>query len=348
MNTKICSTCQKENQPDATTCEHCGAVFSSTPASNITARVPDEAARPAYPEHVLELTRMHADILVLQVLGYEQPILLKGSTKAVLGRYTPGELNNPSIDLTPYNANLLGVSRQHAAIIRQGKAYGIQDLASTNGSWQNESKLTPHQPYPIRNGDLIRLGQLAFYVYFRTPEASEAPEELLRLKSDHAMTVTARTLETELTPYLKALASIQSICNLVAERPAAEVIIKAIIMENDSINVKLVGAKDALALLKGQITPWQVANQGTIKDLMERPGWKANDDLPGIPQTIINTNGKTNELRQQLRQAASQLATQMLIEVASERPEPLRRPYAEQMIDYLHTIALSSLKIFDS
>jgi pSer/pThr/pTyr-binding forkhead associated (FHA) protein len=59
----------------------------------------------------------------------------------------------------------LGVSRQHAAIRYTDSTFTIEDLKSSNGTWVNENRLEPNQPRVLRNGDVIRLGQLIIFVY---------------------------------------------------------------------------------------------------------------------------------------------------------------------------------------
>ena len=51
-----------------------------------------------------------------------------------------------------------GVSRQHARIYWDGRAYWLEDLKSTNGTGLNDSSVKGSAPvYP---GDLIRLGEV--------------------------------------------------------------------------------------------------------------------------------------------------------------------------------------------
>jgi len=40
-----------------------------------------------------------------------------------------------------------------------GNGYQITDLGSTNGTFLNEQRLAPNQPYPLNNGDVIRIGE---------------------------------------------------------------------------------------------------------------------------------------------------------------------------------------------
>ena len=55
------------------------------------------------------------------------------------------------------------VSRQHCRFQLYGDGYVIEDLASTNGTWVNEERLTgPHQ---LRPGEIIRLGDNVTLAY---------------------------------------------------------------------------------------------------------------------------------------------------------------------------------------
>ncbi len=55
------------------------------------------------------------------------------------------------------------VSRRHARITVSGQAVEIQDLGSANGSWINGEPLA-QRPYPLLDGDKLRLGQLELTV----------------------------------------------------------------------------------------------------------------------------------------------------------------------------------------
>ncbi len=51
-------------------------------------------------------------------------------------------------------------SARHARITRQGHAFVIEDLGSTNGTYLNEEPLTG--PRPLHDGDRIRIGDCEF------------------------------------------------------------------------------------------------------------------------------------------------------------------------------------------
>ena len=56
------------------------------------------------------------------------------------------------------------ISRSHCMIRRNGNSYTVTDLHSSNGTYVNKVRLQPDVPYPIKNGDIIRLANSDFQV----------------------------------------------------------------------------------------------------------------------------------------------------------------------------------------
>ena len=56
------------------------------------------------------------------------------------------------------------ISRSHCRINKRGGLHTITDLQSANGTYVNKVKLQPNKPYPINNGDVIRLANSDFQV----------------------------------------------------------------------------------------------------------------------------------------------------------------------------------------
>jgi pSer/pThr/pTyr-binding forkhead associated (FHA) protein len=84
-----------------------------------------------------------------------------------LGRIDPREGVYPDVDLTVDLAMEHGVSREHACIFRRGNAVEIEDLASTNGTMLNGTRLAPYLPVQIKDGDQLQLGKLLIEVSFK-------------------------------------------------------------------------------------------------------------------------------------------------------------------------------------
>ena len=56
------------------------------------------------------------------------------------------------------------ISRKHCKVIKNGSQYQIADLQSANGTYVNRVRLQPNQPYPIKNGYIIRMANSDFQV----------------------------------------------------------------------------------------------------------------------------------------------------------------------------------------
>ncbi|MBZ0291111.1 MAG: FHA domain-containing protein [Anaerolineae bacterium] len=111
-----------------------------------------------------------ADVLYLYVAGAQnqKPIQHQGKETIILGRSSNSTAPNPAtlIDLSPYRALSLGVSRQHARINYSDDGYTIEDLNSSNGTWLNGNRLSASQIYRIRPGDHVQLGELLMFIYY--------------------------------------------------------------------------------------------------------------------------------------------------------------------------------------
>lgn len=72
----------------------------------------------------------------------------------------------PDIDLTPFKAYELGVSRQHMYLKLRDDHVVIVDNHTVNGTWLNGESLAPDEPYRVRHGDTIKLGALSLQIFF--------------------------------------------------------------------------------------------------------------------------------------------------------------------------------------
>lgn len=108
--------------------------------------------------------------LLLQIGTPPEPITTIGievKDQVHLGRTDAND--DPAIakvDLSPYGATGLGVSRRHAAIVQIKNSLHIQDTGSRNGTILNDIPLIDQQVYPLNDGDTLRLGQLQIVVRF--------------------------------------------------------------------------------------------------------------------------------------------------------------------------------------
>jgi len=90
----------------------------------------------------------------------EPPLILRLDHKLVLGRI---DKNNPSpidVDLSPYEAEDYGVSRQHLILQTENDQLMMTDLGSGNGTQLNGLRVEPNKHYLLKNNDQLRLGRL--------------------------------------------------------------------------------------------------------------------------------------------------------------------------------------------
>jgi serine/threonine protein kinase len=84
----------------------------------------------------------------------------------LVGRNIPATKGH-SIDLSPFDAGVFGVSRFHAQITpddRRGLI--LTDLKSLNGTFLNGQQVPANQPQVLHDGDRIKLGNLRVQIFF--------------------------------------------------------------------------------------------------------------------------------------------------------------------------------------
>lgn len=165
---QICENCGKGNPANEKYCYACGHILPAGLQAVATHSLPgDNALKP----QLRWGTAYFGDHMVLRVHVRDANELIEKrfETDCVLGRTLPDDAQ--AIDLTPYQAVDLGVSRQHAKLSRQSATIMVQDLGSTNGTFLNGQKLLPYQPRVLRNEDELCLGNLVLRVSFmRAPK----------------------------------------------------------------------------------------------------------------------------------------------------------------------------------
>ncbi len=115
---------------------------------------------PAEPEvtSMVNLGELAEAKIRLKIVSTGQEIVTAGRSELAIGRTYKNMI--PDIDLGPYGGNKAGVSRRHARLIYKENQWHLEDLNSTNGTFFNGEKVAPHQLLPLKNGDVIRCGQI--------------------------------------------------------------------------------------------------------------------------------------------------------------------------------------------
>ncbi|MEZ0395344.1 MAG: FHA domain-containing protein [Anaerolineales bacterium] len=167
---KPCPACGHPNRPEADTCLFCGAPLEATVSSPESSTVNVEArGAPAGPPEPLDVPPP-ARGLAIYLNESSQPVAILYEDEFILGRLDTKQkppTDTLLVDLAPYGAREMGVSRQHLLIRRSAGGYEAIDLGSANGTYLYEERMRPHQPYPLHHGVFLRLGNLHLFLTFR-------------------------------------------------------------------------------------------------------------------------------------------------------------------------------------
>ncbi len=154
-----CARCNTPVGPGASYCPSCGHTLpdplgSACPrcaAINLPGTAYCETCGAALPP-CLQLVVMNTG-LRLPLFGGNPATLIIGRSDALSGV-------TPDLDLEPYVGELAGLSRRHARLtLRDGQCW-IEDLNSVNWTYLNNQRLSPERPALLKDGDLLRLGNV--------------------------------------------------------------------------------------------------------------------------------------------------------------------------------------------
>jgi len=97
---------------------------------------------------------------ILELSGPNMPGAMKVrlDERLIVGRAEKNQSTQPDVDLSPFGAETLGVSRQHLTIDARGNHLTISDLNSMNGTMLNDEKLEANKATPLKHGDQLTLG----------------------------------------------------------------------------------------------------------------------------------------------------------------------------------------------
>ena len=155
-----CPHCKTQNPADSKYCYSCGDLLVAPIDRGSTEQLDINEADPAMFGNLATL--------LIAVRGHDQnPLRVDvGDKQLIIGRSDDTRPAAPDIDLAPYDAKNLGVSRSHAILKRQDNTITIIDQDSINHTYINGVKIHPHEVRVIRDGDEIRFGKLTARVTF--------------------------------------------------------------------------------------------------------------------------------------------------------------------------------------
>ena len=157
---QMCNNCGTENLDGVVFCEKCGVALIAVSIG--TKQLSNPSPLAAGGEKLDE-----ENIIMLHILGEDDPMTIQVPDKVILGR-TGGQTENmPLINLDEHDAENQGVSRRHAMLTRDGDRLYVSDLGSTNHTYLNGNQLQEHDKLVIRDGDEITLGHMRMKVFFK-------------------------------------------------------------------------------------------------------------------------------------------------------------------------------------
>ncbi|NOK86031.1 MAG: hypothetical protein GFH27_549395n53 [Chloroflexi bacterium AL-W] len=120
-------------------------------------------------------------VIELRVVGTPSVLQVQVHESMVVGRSDKDSIRRPDIDLEPYRAYHLGVSRRHAVISARNSRVTIRDEDSSNGTYINGERLPPGKGYRLRHGDTLMFGKMELQVFFVvTPTSHEKHQTIFK------------------------------------------------------------------------------------------------------------------------------------------------------------------------
>lgn len=163
----ICPNCGNKEMEGALYCKECGTQFTTfrDPTLVIASNLGDQIRKSSPDSSETNVPSTPEDAsLSLYIIESGDVIPLQGLSEFTLGRSSEDQPILPDVDLAPYHAYELGVSRLHASIQLSQPCALLTDFGSANGSELNGQKLIPNKPYQITHGDIFSLGKMKIQV----------------------------------------------------------------------------------------------------------------------------------------------------------------------------------------
>ncbi len=154
-----CARCNTAIEPGAGYCPNCGLALPNPIGAACTQCVALNLPGAAFCE-TCSARLPPRPYLIVTNTGLRLPLLVDDQTAVVVGRSDALSGVAPDLDLEPYAGDLAGLSRHHASFTLSDNQCWIEDLNSVNWTYLNNQRLSPDRPAPLKDGDLLRLGNV--------------------------------------------------------------------------------------------------------------------------------------------------------------------------------------------
>jgi hypothetical protein len=172
-----CPYCGHPNRSGVLYCDECGhslvdRTIETLRSGDLMTEITAPLLRPIQSDLLLADPNRQCDPfystsrLLIHIRDADEPLTVTPGQRMTFGRHDTRNPHHVDIDLTPYSAFKMGVSRVHATLYREVDHLLLADTGSANGTFINGMALVPHHPVPLCNADEIRLGNLIMHIYF--------------------------------------------------------------------------------------------------------------------------------------------------------------------------------------
>jgi hypothetical protein len=163
-----CPACGEKYRPGTLFCSECGE-YLVTGGTLQTDPLPEDELPESKASPWASESDAPADTetplpLRIKIESSGRQVELPSNSELLVGRLDADNAIFPDLDLTSDYALQDGISRRHCVLHLQGTAYLVEDLGSSNGTYLNGKRLTPHLLHVLKDGDELQLGRAVLTV----------------------------------------------------------------------------------------------------------------------------------------------------------------------------------------